>query len=53
MHTDPSLHSPTLKKDISISKTVEEFKEPMQIEEKSIPVILSGGKAIEKVVSVM
>jgi hypothetical protein len=25
----------------------------MQIEEKSIPVILSGGKAIEKVVSVM
>ncbi|XP_060574227.1 poly(A) polymerase type 3-like isoform X2 [Ruditapes philippinarum] len=49
MHTDPSLHSPTLKKDISISKTVEEFKEPMQIEEKSIPVILSGGKAIEKV----
>ncbi|XP_045174821.1 poly(A) polymerase type 3-like isoform X2 [Mercenaria mercenaria] len=49
MHTDPGLHSPTLKKDISISKTVDEFKEPMQIEEKSIPVILSGGKAIEKV----
>lgn len=56
MHTEAGFHSPVPKKDnisdgesVHLSKTIEEFKEPMQIEEKSIPVIMSGGKAIERV----
>lgn len=48
---ESGFHSPVSKSDVSnvdtvlLSKTVE----PMQIEEKSIPVIMSGAKAIERV----
>lgn len=58
MHVDPGLHSPVGKKEFSSGdgtskglKKVEEFQEPMQVEEKPIPVLGSTAKTTEKVVS--
>ena len=58
MHVDPGLQSPGGKKEFSSGdgtskglKTVEEFQEPMQVEEKHIPVIGAHNKSTEKVVS--
>ena len=58
MHVDAGLQSPGVKKEFSAGegtnkglKTVEEFQEPMQVEEKTIPVLGSTNKSTEKVVS--
>ncbi|KAL4237602.1 hypothetical protein ACF0H5_002316 [Mactra antiquata] len=49
MHTDTSFHRSDNSSGDSCKSVNEDFKQPMQIEEKSIPVVLSGGKTIEKV----
>ena len=58
MHVDPGLQSPSGKKEFASGdgtskslKRVEEFQEPMQVEERPIPVIGAGTKSTEKVVS--
>ena len=58
MHVDAGLQSPSGKKEFGCGdgaskglKKVEEFQEPMQIEERPIPVIGAATKSTEKVVS--
>ena len=60
MHVDAGLQSPSGKKEFGCGdgaskglKKVEEFQEPMQIEERPIPVIGAATKSTEKVVSLV
>ena len=60
MHVDAGLQSPSGKKEFGCGdgaskglKKVEEFQEPMQIEERPIPVIGAATKSTEKVVSMV